>query len=380
MTLSLQSKGRYRSATCRKTLPRPIFAIALAFAIGLATAPAGLAADTARPVAVTVQRVAFQQTQFGVELTGAIAAQNVSEVGFRISGRIQSREVDVGDRVAEGHVLARLDADVQKADVFAAEAGVQSADATFRQREADYQRQVSLLEKGVGTQALVDDAQEQVQAAAAVQMTTRANLGIARDSLANTVLRAPITGVVTARQAEAGQVVEAAETVYTIAEDGERDAVFDVYEALLTRPLSGNRVDIRLVADPSVTVAGTVREVSPVIDAGSGTVRVKVGLPQQLPAGLSLGSPVTGMAQFDAGQAVSVPWSALSRENGKPAVWVLDPATNRVSARDVSISSYRSNAVLIATGLRDGEMVVTTGIPFLKAGITVEPRIEGEKG
>jgi membrane fusion protein, multidrug efflux system len=379
MTLSPHSTGRRRSAPCSKTFPLSAFAVAVALASGLAAAPICLAAGTTKAVAVTVQRVAFQQRQFGVELTGTIAAQNVSEVGFRISGRIQSREVDVGARVTKGQILARLDADVQNADVFAAEAGVQSADATFRQREADYQRQVSLLEKGVGTQALVDDAAEQLQAATATQTTTRANLGIARDSLANTVLRAPIAGVVTARQAEAGQVVEAAQTVYTVAEDGERDAVFDVYEALLTRPLSGNRVDIGLVADPSVTVIGTVREVSPVIDADSGTVRVKVRLLQQVPAALSLGAPVTGMAQFDAGRVASVPWSALSREDGKPAVWVLDPATNSVSAKSVSISSYRSNDVLISNGLGDGEMIVTTGIPFLKPGIAVEPRMEGEK-
>lgn len=380
MTLSRQSIGRRRSAACSKIFSPPHIGLALALASGLVTAPACLAADTTRPVAVTVQRVAFQERQFGVELTGTVAAQNVSDVGFRISGRIQSREVDVGDRVTEGQILARLEADVQNADVFAAEAGVQSANATFRQREADYQRQVSLLEKGVGTQALVDDAEEQLQAATATQTTSRANLGIARDSLANTVLRAPIAGVVTAREAEAGQVVEAAQAVYTVAEDGERDAVFDVYEALLTRPLSGNRVDIRLVADPSVAVVGTVREVSPVIDADSGTVRVKVGLPQQLPAALSLGAPVTGMAQFNAGRVVSVPWSALSREGGKPAVWVLDPATKNVTAKQVSVASYRSNDVLVGDGLGDGEMIVTSGIPFLKPGITVEPRMEGEKG
>jgi membrane fusion protein, multidrug efflux system len=107
---------------------------------------------------------------------------------------------------------------------------------------------------------------------------------------------------------------------------------------------------------------------------------VKVGLPQQLPAALSLGAPVTGMAQFNAGRVVSVPWSALSREGGKPAVWVLDPATNSVTAKQVSIASYRSNDVLVGDGLGDGEMIVTTGIPFLKPGITVEPRMEGEKG
>jgi membrane fusion protein, multidrug efflux system len=368
--------------TCEVTscrgLSKPAFRLAALCGLSLAAAIPSHAADAAGPIAVTVQAATAETREFGVELTGAVAARKVSEAGFRISGRLRSRDVDVGDRVTKGQILANMEADVQNADVFAAEAAVQSADATYRQREADFQRQVSLLDNGVGTEAQVDNAQEQLQAAAATQTTSRANLGIARDSLANTVLRAPVTGVVTARRAEAGQVVEAAQSVYAIAEDGDRDAVFEVYEALLTRPLSENRVNIRLVANPAVTVTGTVREVSPVIDGGTGTIRVKVGLPRQLPAPLSLGAPVAGTARFDAGHGVTVPWRSLSREGGKSAVWVVDRATNTVSVKPVTVSAYRSNTILVGEGLGEGDLVVTAGIPFLKPGIAVEPRMQGD--
>jgi membrane fusion protein, multidrug efflux system len=381
MTLSYNLHDRVAPFAASKTTARggPLrsaFRVAALCGLSIAGAIPSQAEDAATPIAVTVQAATAEVRKFGVELTGAVAARKVSEVGFRISGRLRARNVDVGDRVTKGQILANMEADVQNADVFAAEAALQSADATYRQREADFQRQVSLLENGVGTEAQVENAQEQLQAAAATQTTSRANLGIARDSLANTILRAPVTGVVTARKAEEGQVVEAAQSVYAIAEDGDRDAVFEVYEALLTKPLTENRVDIRLVADPSVHVTGTVREVSPVIDTGTGTIRVKVGLPQQLPAPFSLGAPVAGTARFDAGHGVAVPWQSLSREGGTPAVWVVDAATNTVLVRPVTVSAYRSNAVLIGEGLGEGDLVVTSGLQFLKPGIAVEPRMQ----
>ncbi|WP_246693731.1 HlyD family efflux transporter periplasmic adaptor subunit, partial [Mesorhizobium sp. M2E.F.Ca.ET.166.01.1.1] len=70
-------------------------------------------------------------------------------------------------------------------------------------------------------------------------------------------------GVITARQVEAGQVVQAAQTVFTIAEDGDRDAVFNVHETLVARTPSGPAVTITLLSDPQIRAVGKVREISP---------------------------------------------------------------------------------------------------------------------
>lgn len=357
--------------------PQAVF-ITVALAAGMGGA--GYAEDAARPIPVQVRKVSQSEQTYDVSLTGSVEARTTSNVGFRISGRITSREVDVGDRVVQGQVIAKLESVEQNADVASAEAAVLAADATFNQSRANLQRQTSLLDKGVSTQALVDNAAEEAQAASAGQSTARANLGIARESLDNTILRAPATGVIVSRNAEAGQVVEAAQTVYTVAHEGARDAVFDVYEALLTRPLDTNTVEIALVSDPKVTVMGTVREVSPVIDETSGTVRVKVRLPENLPAEMTLGAPVTGIGHFDAGRVISVPRAALGRQGGQPVVWVLDEASRQVSAKPIKIASFRTRDVLVAEGLSDGDTVVVSGGQFLRPGATVEPRIEGEKG
>ncbi|WP_152046281.1 efflux RND transporter periplasmic adaptor subunit [Aureimonas psammosilenae] len=332
------------------------------------------APKTRAPTPVLTQKALLTDQRPQVALTGTIAAETTSNLGFRLSGRVASRAVDVGDRVEKGQVLATLETREQEADVKAAEAGVQSAAASLRQAQATFERQSALFGGGNATRSSFDDANERLASAKATLATAQAGLGTARDNLANTELRADSAGLVTARNIEAGQVVEAAQTAFTLAEDGARDAVFDIYEALLARPPSNDRVEVSLLSDPSARVSGTVREVSPVIDPGTGSVRVKIALPPDLPAAMTLGAPVSGVGTFDSGKAVALPSAALTKDAGKPAVWVVDPATNKVAPRTVGIAGYRTGIVLLGEGLRDGDIVVTAGGQLLRPGEVVEPR------
>ncbi len=144
--------------------------------------------------------------------------------------------MEIGDHVEAGQVLARLEAREQTADVTSAKAGVQSAEATLRQVSAAFDRQKTLLANGFTTQSSHDNAQQALQAARATLDAARSNLATAQEQLVYTSLQADASGVVVARNAEAGQVVEAAQAVFSIARDGERDAIFDVNERLLARP------------------------------------------------------------------------------------------------------------------------------------------------
>lgn len=114
-----------------------------------------IGADAAKPIPVQVRQVSQTGQTYDVSLTGAVEARTTSNVGFRISGRITSREVDVGDHVTQGQVIARLESIEQTADVQSAQAAVLAADATYNQQRANLQRQTTLLQKGVSTQALV---------------------------------------------------------------------------------------------------------------------------------------------------------------------------------------------------------------------------------
>jgi multidrug efflux pump subunit AcrA (membrane-fusion protein) len=140
--------------------------------------------------------------------------------------------------------------------------------------------------------------------------------------------------------------------------------VFNVPESLFTREKLQGTIDITLIADPKVKAKGTVREVSPSIDTATGTVRVKIGIDPTPPA-MTLGASVIGTGRYRPRKLVQLPWGALSSRDGKPVVWVVDPRTKAVSARVVTIESYQTGEVVIASGLRAGELVVSAGAQLL---------------
>lgn len=347
--------------------------ILLAFSTGALGACGPEAAQVASsPTAVRTTVAAPEQRATSVTLTGEIKPQVESDLAFRTAGRLASRAVDVGDHVSAGQELARLEAVQQEADVQSAEAGVRSAQASLKLASADFDRQKKLIASGFTTRSSYDDAEEKLTSATSALESAKAALETAQDSLDQTVLRAEVAGIITARTAEVGQVVSAAQQIFSLARDGGRDAVFNVYEGLLSKKRDNTAIEIELLADRSVKTTGRVREVSPVVDPETDTVRVKIGL-NDVPAEMKLGAAVAGIGHFRPRQLFVLPWSAFFTEKNKPAVWIVDPKTNTVSLKTVVLASYRTGEILIADGLSPGDMVVTDGAQFLWPGKVVQP-------
>jgi membrane fusion protein, multidrug efflux system len=302
-----------------------------------------------------------------VLLTGTVAARITSDLSFRVTGRILSRKVDIGDHVTAGQVLATLDPTEQQASVAAAEAAVRSSEAKLRQASHDFDRQQELLPSGSTTRPQFDRAQDTLRAAQANLIASNAQLGIDQDQLNQTVLKASADGIITAREAEAGEVVQEAATVFSLAQDGARDAMFDVYESVFARKPIGRVIKIALVSDPKVEARAVVREISPVINPNNGTVRTKFDIIDSPPA-MTLGAAVIGTGQFEGRQAVMLPWTALSAQVGKPAVWLVDPQTSQVSLRPIVIEAYEAERIAVRSGLATGAMVVTRGQQLLRPG------------
>ncbi|MBB3999472.1 efflux RND transporter periplasmic adaptor subunit [Aureimonas pseudogalii] len=322
------------------------------------------------PERVAVQIAAYAPVSRTISLTGTVAARIQSDLSFRVAGRIDRRNVDVSDHVKAGDVLATLDTREQVSDVEAAEATLRSAEATLTQAQTNFGRQRRLFEGGYITRGVFDDAQEQLRSAEGTADSARADLATARDQLSFTELKADVDGIVTAREAEAGQVVSAAQTVFTVAQDGARDAIFDIDEALLAGAPPSEGVVVRLGSDPAVETRASVREVSPTFDAATGTVRVKMTLADPPPA-MSLGAAVTGTGLAAPQNLVSLPWTALGAGESGPAVWVVDPATKAVTLRPVGVERYRTGEILVRDGLSEGDLVVTAGGQLLREGQVV---------
>ncbi len=323
-----------------------------------------------RCVLVEVTRVADEMYSPKVILTGSIEPKFSSNIAFRTSGKIEQRFANVGDHVEPDQVLARLDAREQTANLDAAKAILLSAQALLTQATANFDRQTELLKNGYTTRQTYDQAQQQLRTQQAAVNSAEAAVATAQEQLGYTALKAGVAGIITARNVETGQVVQAGQTVFTVAQDGPRDAVFDVYEAVLTDPPSPV-VQVYLQADPRIATTGTVREVAPTVDPASGAVKVKVAL-DNVPPAMSLGAVVVGLGTFKPRHAIVLPRGALFRWHDAPAVWLLDPKTRVVNPTVITIDRYVGSELVLSGGVTPGQTVVTAGIQFLYPGQIVD--------
>lgn len=334
---------------------------------------AGCRQETATaPPLTRVRVVTAEISDFAPELTltGVIAARVQSEESFRVGGKIKDRLVNVGDHVGANQVLARLDPDEQQAEVVAARAGVQSAEATLRQAAANFERQKALLTTGNTTRREHDQAEASLRSAQAQLEQARGQLAQATDQLAYTELRASADGIVVSQLAEAGQVVAQAQPVFVLAQDGDRDAVFNVHEWALANTAPDAAVAVSLVSDPAVRTNARLRLVSPAVNANSMTVQVKLALVATPPA-MTLGSLVNGTAHIRSRKVVLLPWSSLFERDRAPAVWLVDPGNGTVSLKPVTIERLNRDTIAV-TGLASGQTVVSAGAQMLRPGQKVE--------
>jgi RND family efflux transporter MFP subunit len=327
------------------------------------------------PALVRTEIVRLQDRGSSVTLTGDVEARIQTDLSFRVSGRVIARLVDVGAHVNAGDVLARIDPTEQQADLDAATADVAAAESQLRVSASTYQRQKTLIANGFTTRVAFDTAEEGLRTAEGQLESAKAQLGRSKEALGDTELRASAAGVITARNLESGQVMQAAQSAFTLAQDGDRDAVFDVYELIFFQQPE-DKVALTLLSDRNVTAVGRVREVSPTIDSKSSTVRVKVAI-ENPPAAMTLGSAIAGTVRWKPVKQIVLPWSALMATGSAPAVWVVEPRTRTVSFKPVTVDSYQTGAVVIKSGLEPGERVVVDGGKLLSLGQPVTYDEEG---
>ncbi|KWT01704.1 MULTISPECIES: efflux RND transporter periplasmic adaptor subunit [Pseudomonas syringae group] len=337
--------------------------------LSLGACSAGKPAEKAL-VRVAVQPVASLDVASSVMLTGDIQARKVTEQSFRVSGKLVKRYADVGDRVRAGQVLARLDPREQKTDLASANAEVAVRESRLHLAEQNYQRQQLLLPKGYTNLSEYQKARSGLDSARGDLAALRAQQANARDQVGYTELFAVADGVITARHAEEGQVVQAATPVFNLAHDGQREAVFSAYESLLGADQTEGTVTISPLGQPSIQLSGTIREITPIVSAASGTLRVRVALPDAAIAP-ALGSVVSARLQTRSQRAFALPWSALSRTQGQPAVWRLDDQS-KVRLTRVKVLRYEQGQVIVSEGLNEGDRVVSRGLQFLYPGQQVE--------
>jgi membrane fusion protein, multidrug efflux system len=298
---------------------------------------------------------------------GEVRARVESRLGFRVAGKITQRQAEIGQRVKVGQVLAQIDPQDYQLAVAAARAQVSAAQTQRDQAAADFKRFSALKEQNFISGAELERRDTALKAAQAQLDQAQAQLGNVGNQASYTRLVATMSGVVTAVEAEVGQVVAAGAPVVRVAQDGPRDVLINVPEDRRDTLPANTEVRIRPWGE-SDSFAARVREVAAAADPATRTYAVKLGL--DTGANLPLGSTVTVIPpSLAAGvQAIKLPTSAVFEAKQASHVWLLDRASMTVKAQPVQVAGADGNDVVIAAGLKAGDAVVATGTHVLSPG------------
>lgn len=324
-----------------------------------------IAAAPLRQVRTTV--IAPRDAAASITLTGQIAAEDEVPLSFRIGGRLIENSGALGQRLQHGELIARLESQNEENQLRAASAALAAAEAQYNQARGHYERQRTLFSQGWATRATYELAEKGLKTAAAQVEAAEAQLHAAEDLLGFTELRADQDGVTTAVGPGAGEVVQAGQMIVRVARQDGRDAVFDVPAQMIRAAPPDPDITVWLADDPGVKVRGHVREVAPQADPVTRTFEVKVAL-ENPPDAMRLGATVTGALATASAPAIEVPASALTRSGQGPAVWVVDPTSQTVALRPITVTRFGEYVVAVADGLAAGDIVVTAGAKALHPG------------
>lgn len=303
---------------------------------------------------------------------GEVRAQHEPALAFRIGGKISRRLVEVGERVKAGQALAELDAADVALQLEAARAQLASAEADLALAQSELERYKGLIDRQLVSRSLYDARVSAYQAALAQVRQAKAQTAVSGNQAGYAVLRAPKAGVIAQRLAEAGQVVAAGQTVFVLAEEGEREVAISIPEHSASAFAPGRALMVELWSAPGKRFPAKLREIAPAADPLARTFAARVSFnPGDTRA--EIGQSARVYALQENGSALAVPLAALYEKDGKPALWIVDPATSKVSLRDVQVGPYGEAEVPVIAGLQPGEWVVSAGVHLLLEGQRIKP-------
>ena len=334
-------------------------------------------ADETKPPFVKVQQAAAGDFSAADTYSGTLRGRYESNMAFQVGGKILRRDVQKGSRIKAGDVLMSIDTADVAAQNNAAEAQVASAAANLRLAKENLKRYRQLYEESAVAKAVLDQYQTNYDAALQNYNAALANANLTHNALNYADLTADYDGIVTAINAEAGQVVAAGQTVLTMVRTDELEGQIDVPEHKAGDLHIGDECSVKFWALPDGIAKGTVREISPMADNATRTYNVRISLPAP-PAGAELGMTlaVTFEAKNDDAKLYRLPLTALLTKNGEHYVWVVDEK-NSVGKKRIDIKDFVGENEVTVTGLRADDLVVTAGTQKLSDGQEVRPMKAG---
>ena len=342
-----------------------VFAMALLLAACSEKPPV---VEDIRPVRAL--QIAAAGAETVLELAGEIQPRYESRLGFRVSGKVIARQVEIGSVVKRGQVLMQIDPRDLQLSQSQAHASVNASASNLSLAKAEYERYRELRQKNFVSQAVLDAKEASYKSALANHEQSNAALNIATNQNSYANLIADADGVVTALQAEAGQVVAAGTPVVQLARTGEKEARISIPEDQVELVRQVKEMKVRIWANQSLVLRGQLRELSPVADPATRTYTAKISIPNAPPeVRLGMTATVSFITRADK-NLIRLPLTALLNDKNQTSIWVIENGV--VRSVPVQVSGVMGNEVVIASGVNAGQMIVTAGVNTLRQGQKVK--------
>lgn len=301
--------------------------------------------------AVSVEESRIETVPEYAVYSASVQANAINNIAPQTAGRIQKLNVEIGDFVSSGQILAEMD-----------KIQLQQAELRLKNEADELERVRTLFNEGGVSQSDF----EQLELAHKVNQSTYDNL------LENTVLRAPISGVVTARNYDRGDLYAMAQPIYTVQQITPVKILVGVSESDYTKVKKGDKVEVGADALPGKSYTGSVVRLYPVMDAATHTFNVEVRIANERRE-LRPGMYARVKVNFGSSESVVVPDAAIVKQqgSGQRSVYVVGE-DNTVTLRNVTLGRHFDGKYQILEGLEAGETVVTKGHTALKSGVKVE--------
>jgi len=322
-----------------------------AFLVAALAAAAGAAAADSPPSAV----VELREVEDFYAADASIEALRQATVSAQMAGVVTRIEVDAGDRVRRGQLLARIDTREADAQDATASAQVARAEAALAQAQLEYERTKSLVAQNFVSQAALDRAEADLKTARAALDAARAGTAQAATGRSFAELRAPIDGVVSRRLMEPGELATPGRGVVEIHDPSALRAVGTIPQFVLPRTAGINRAQIELPSLQRRLVAARVT-VLPAADPRLLSTQVRADLPADAPAGIVPGTAAKVLVPIGRSRKLVVPSAAVVRRSELTAVYVLAGDTRQL--RQVRLGNrVDDDAFEVLAGLAAGERV-----------------------
>ncbi|HET8772324.1 MAG TPA: efflux RND transporter periplasmic adaptor subunit [Thermoanaerobaculia bacterium] len=318
--------------------------------------------------------------------SGYVTARRQATVSSKVTGKVVEVFIEEGVQVKEGQELARLDAAfaarglaLSQAEATAAASALEETRVRIREAQLDYDRAERLARSEISSRADLDRARAQLDAsrarlnAQADQLTTaRRNVDVQRQTVEDTIIRAPFDGIVVSKDAQPGEMISPVSAgggftrtgICTIVDMSSLEIEVDVNEAYINRVSSNQRVEAVLDAYPDWKIPAHVITAVPTADRQKATVKVRIAFDQRdqriLP---DMGVKVTFITDEPAATAatemVEIPKGAVRRDGEQDIVFVVKD--ERLERRAIKVSGTEGELARVISGLSAGETVAVTG-------------------